>query len=145
MDEQGDLDAYYRQLETQAHAAASLSPEVADEDALRLAVEDVVERSSGGSSGKRSRDEVDSGWGGDEDGPGKKVKVEPHPEQVPDDDSDDDDFDEVDPNADPDPICQIGDRSLPYSQIMEDMTDQMTPDQYTVRPFPSGLLLTVTY
>lgn len=135
-DAAGDLDAYYASLDQPP--ASSLSPE---EDELRLSVQSGfgVVAGTGGGSGKRSRDEVDSGWGEEVDfGAEAAKKARTGDVQSPADDGEDDEdeFDEVDAtDLDPNPPVAIGDETVPFLDVDDALMAKMTPDEYEVCPF----------
>lgn len=79
-------------------------------------------------SGKRSRDEVDSGWeeGGDEwEGAGKKARVEEEVERAPEEDEDEEEFDEVGGEGDPNPLIAVGDKMVPFDEVGEELQAAM--------------------
>ena len=145
-----DLDAYYASL-----ASAPLSPSrVAlppsraesplfsplptpsaakdeesedDFDEIGVAVRDEFEKVV--TSGKRSRDEVDSGWEEgveEEEGGGKKARVE-EIEREPEEEDEDvfDEFDEVGGEGDPNPLIAVGDKMVSFNEVGEELQAAM--------------------
>lgn len=107
------------------------SASAADEDDFEEATPFEGER-----SGKRSRDEVDSGWEeaahsvGDGDGGGKKARVGSAEVgavgEVGEEEEDDDDFEEVEEGeGDPNPMISIGDKLVPFAEVGDELQAAM--------------------
>ncbi|ORY92804.1 TFIIE alpha subunit-domain-containing protein [Leucosporidium creatinivorum] len=114
-------------------------------DSASAADEDDFEETTPGEgerNGKRSRDEVDSGWeegghghGAEDDGGGKKARfgsVEVGAVGEEEEEEDEDDFEEVeDGDGDPNPMIAIGDKLVPFAEVGDELQAAMTPEEYT--------------
>ncbi|KAM0749202.1 hypothetical protein T439DRAFT_315420 [Meredithblackwellia eburnea MCA 4105] len=107
-----------------------------------------------GSGGKRSREDswdasggADGGVGAEEASKKQKVSLSISPVASPNvlegiateppvddlvEEFDDDAFDEEELDGDPDPLINIGDREVRFSEITEAMQEEMSPEEYTV-------------
>ena len=98
-----------------------------DFDEIGVAVRDEFEKVV--TSGKRSRDEVDSGWEEgveEEEGGGKKARVEEIEREPEEEDEDDfDEFDEVGGEGDPNPLIAVGDKMVSFNEVGEELQAAM--------------------
>jgi transcription initiation factor TFIIE subunit alpha len=85
------------------------------------------------SLGKRSREPSEEDDGPDEFGKksrtGDTTPVEHVAPSPPDAAPDEEEFDEAEPSDEP--MVSVAGKEMPFSEVTEDMTEQMTADEYT--------------
>ncbi|GAA5896849.1 hypothetical protein JCM5296_002572 [Sporobolomyces johnsonii] len=146
-----DLDAYYASLENAAPAEVAVEP-VPAVAAAAFALEmespagtpmdqgggtgtgtddDFEDASPAGTgSGKRARSEDELA----EDTGGKKAKLDETAEPAAEEEDEEDEFEELEPgegDVDPNQLVSVGGKMLPYAEVTEDMTGEMTADEYS--------------
>ncbi|GAA5926754.1 hypothetical protein JCM1841_000632 [Sporobolomyces salmonicolor] len=146
-----DLDAYYASLENAAPAEVAVEPLPAGGAAAfalemesaagtpmdqhggtGTATDDDFEDGSpaGTGSGKRARSEDEPA----EDSGGKKAKLDETAEPAAEEEDEEDEFEELEPgegDLDPNQLVSVGGKMVPYAEVTEDMTGEMTADEYS--------------